>query len=91
MMLLSRSLLQEKEVCFDTETTSLDYFDLEIVGLSFSFKSGEGYYVPVPAERPAALEVLNHFKPFFESTSIVKIGQNVKFDWHVLKQYDYRS
>jgi DNA polymerase-1 len=82
-----KSLLQEKEVCFDTETTSLDYFDLEIVGLSFSFKSGEGYYVPVPAERPAALEVLNHFKPFFESTSIVKIGQNVKFDWHVLKQY----
>lgn len=83
-----KTLLQEKEVCFDTETTSLDYFDLEIVGLSFSFKSGEGYYVPVPADRTDALAVLSHFKPFFESTSIVKIGQNVKFDWHVLKQYD---
>lgn len=84
---LAAKLLQQKEVCFDTETSSLDYFTLELVGLSFSYEKGEGYYIPLPSDRAKTKEILAHFSPFFSSTTIVKIGQNIKFDWHVLRQY----
>ncbi|HEY0262700.1 MAG TPA: 5'-3' exonuclease H3TH domain-containing protein, partial [Chitinophagales bacterium] len=81
-------LLEQKEVCFDTETSSLDYFTLELVGLSFSFKNSEAFYVPIPPDRAKAQEILAHFIPFFTSKEILKIGQNVKFDMHVLAQYN---
>ncbi len=80
-------LLGQKEVCFDTETSSLDYFTLELVGMSFSFKNGEAYYVPVPPERTKAQEIIAYFVPFFSSKTVLKIGQNIKFDMHVLAQY----
>jgi len=84
---LCKILLSASEVCFDTETSSLDYFTLEIVGLSFATEAGKAWYVPCPADREATLRILTVFKPLFEHASIVKIGQNIKFDMHVLMQY----
>jgi DNA polymerase-1 len=81
-------LLQQKEVSFDTETTSLDFFSLEIVGLSFSIKHGEAYYVPCPPDNAEAKRIAQFFKPVLESGTIVKIGQNIKFDLQVLRKYD---
>ena len=85
---LAATLSQSKEFCFDTETSSLDYFTLELVGLSFSIKSGEAWYVPTPSDKNETLAILSHFKPLLESATHVKIGQNIKFDMLVLKQYD---
>jgi DNA polymerase-1 len=76
-----------KEFCFDTETTSLDYFALEIVGLSFSVKEGEAYYVPCPADETQARNIVQQFKPLLEDKHKLKIGQNVKYDMHVLHKY----
>ncbi len=84
--LLSHLLLQ-KEVCFDTETTSLDSKDAELVGLSFAYLAGEAFYVPVPADRAEAQRIINLFQPFFAEESITKIGQNIKYDILVLKNY----
>ncbi len=81
------NLLQQKTICFDTETTGLDAHIAELVGLSFSYKVGEAYYIPVPEKREEAQEIVNEFKPVFENESIVKIGQNIKYDLSVLKWY----
>ncbi len=81
-------LLQQKEVCFDTETSSLDKIDNDIVGFSFSHKPGHGYYIPCPEDPEQAKEILSIFKPVFESESITKICQNVKYDLSILKLYD---
>jgi DNA polymerase-1 len=80
-------LLQQKEFCFDTETSSLDYFSLSIVGLSFSYKQGTGYYIPCPPDFETAKLICHKFKAVLENTTIVKIGQNIKFDMLVLKRY----
>ncbi len=71
----------------DTETTSTDSIDAELVGLSFSVKENEAFYVPVPAERKEAQKIVNIFKPVYESDSILKIGQNIKYDLEVLANY----
>jgi DNA polymerase I len=84
---LVAKLNEQKEICFDTETSSLDYFTLELVGLSFSFKEGEGYYVPCPTDQDTAKKIASNFKDILESPNILKIGQNVKFDLHVLRKY----
>lgn len=84
---LVNELLQQKEICFDTETSSLDYFSLSIVGLSFSFKEGTGYYVPCPDDEKRAKEICLKFKLVLESKTIVKIGQNIKFDMLVMRRY----
>jgi len=84
--LITRLTAQE-EYCFDTETTSLDYFTLNIVGLSFSYKATEAYYVPCPADEEGTKNILNKLKPLLEDTQKLKIGQNVKFDMHVLRKY----
>ncbi len=81
-------LLKQKEICFDTETSSLDYFSLGIVGLSFSFNSGTGYYIPCSEDFEIAKAICHKFKPVLEHDSILKIGQNIKFDMLVLKRYD---
>lgn len=75
------------EFCFDTETTGLDYFSLDLVGMSFSVKAGEAWYVPAPLDFDLAKNLVNQFKPLLESTAKIKIGQNIKFDWLVLKRY----
>lgn len=85
---LVAELLKQKEICFDTETSSLDYFSLSIVGLSFSFNSGTGYYIPCSEDFEIAKAICHKFKPVLEHTSILKIGQNIKFDMLVLKRYD---
>ena len=84
---LADRLNAHKEFCFDTETTSLDYFTLDIVGLSFSFKAGEAYYVPCPPDEAATKHIIHKLKPLLEDKHKLKIGQNVKFDMHVLHKY----
>ena len=78
----------QKTVCFDTETTSLNEFEAELIGMSFSYRKGLAYYVPIPENREEALAVLDIFKPFFESEEILKIAHNFKFDYKILAQYD---
>lgn len=73
--------------CFDTETTSTDANDAELVGFSFALKPGEGYYIPVPADHEAAQQIVNKFKEVLENPAIGKIGQNLKYDILILKWY----
>lgn len=87
---LLKLLLQQKEACFDTETTGLDALHADMVGMSFSFKSKEAFYVPVPLNFDEAKAIVDEFKPFFESTEILKIAHNVKYDLKVLRRYDVR-
>ena len=84
---LLTKLLSAKEVSIDTETTSTDAVNAELVGLSFAINEGEGYYVPVPAERSEAQAIVDIFKPLYESEAIVKVGQNLKYDLNVLANY----
>ncbi|MFM2361762.1 MAG: polymerase [Bacteroidota bacterium] len=85
---LVKELSALKEICFDTETTGLDANEAELVGMSFSYKTGEGYYVPCPPEREACLALLQHFKPLFENKTITWIGHNIKYDLLILKWYN---
>ena len=77
-------------LCLDTETTSINPIDAELVGLSFSVEEGKAFYVAVPAERKKAERIVNIFKPLYESTKILKIGQNIKYDMEVLMNYGVR-
>ena len=72
----------------DTETTSTNAIDAELVGLSFSVKEHEAYYVPISANREEALRIVNIFKSLYEDDRIIKIGQNLKYDLEVLRNYD---
>jgi DNA polymerase-1 len=85
---LLQTLLQQKEICFDTETTSLETLDADLVGLSFSFEAHKAYYIPFSSNFEEAKALLSLFKPVFESETICKIGQNIKYDLGILKQYD---
>ena len=73
--------------CFDTETTGLDTQTDQLVGLSFSFRSGEAWYIPVPAGREKAMSLVQKFKNVFANENILKIGQNMKFDLLILSHY----
>jgi len=84
---LVKKLSAEKEISFDIETTNIDGNDAELVGLSFSFKPAEGYYVPLPADEQITRNLLLLFKPLFEDESKLWIGQNIKYDLLVLKWY----
>ena len=84
---LISKLFLEKSVCFDTETTGVDVFNCELVGLSFCYRAGEAFYVNLPEDRDEAIEILKEFKAFFQNESIEKIGQNLKFDLSVLSMY----
>ena len=86
--LLLKNVLQQKSVCFDTETTSLDALQAELVGIAFSWEKSKGYYLLLPEDRTKALAILEPFKAFFEHTEIEKIGHNLKYDLKVLKNYD---
>ena len=74
----------------DTETTSVNPIDAELVGLSFSVEEGKAFYVAIPAEREKAERIVNIFKPLYESDKILKIGQNIKYDMEVLMNYGVR-
>jgi DNA polymerase-1 len=81
-------LEKQKEFCFDTETTGVDARDADLVGISFSYIPGEAYYVPVPDDQKKAQEIVNIFKTVMEDEQILKIGQNIKYDVMVMKNYD---
>jgi DNA polymerase-1 len=84
---LLTKLLNEKSVCFDTETTDINALHADLVGMSFSYKEREAYYVAVPKDRQEAQAIVDEFKPFFESTTIEKIAHNMKYDIQVLHRY----
>lgn len=82
------ALLQKhSEYCFDSETTSLNTLDAEIVGLSFSVEAFTAWYVPVPENRLEAMQILEHFRPVFLDATKTLIGQNIKYDYQVLLNY----
>ena len=79
--------LTNKILSLDTETTSTSAIEAELVGLSFAVKEFEAFYVPIPANREEALQIVNIFKPVYENEEILKIGQNLKYDLEVLSNY----
>ena len=85
--LFIQNLMNQKSVCFDTETTGIDTLHAEIVGLSFSYEKGKGFYIPFPENQEEAQIMANKFKPFFENEAIEKIGQNIKYDLKILSNY----
>jgi DNA polymerase-1 len=80
-------LLTSPEYCFDSETTSLDTLEARLVGLSFAVNPHEAYYVPVPDDQSAAMQILHAFEPVFQDEQKILIGQNIKYDYQVLKNY----
>jgi len=84
---LMQNLMNQKVVSFDTETTGICALTAELVGLSFSWEKGKGFYIPVPADRDEAQEIVNKFIPFFEDEKIEKVGQNLKYDLEILANY----
>ena len=86
--LLLQNLLGQTSVCFDTETTGLDALNAELVGISFSFEKGKGFYVPFPENQEEAQFLIEKFRPFFENSTIEKIGQNIKYDLKILSNYN---
>ncbi|MPR36086.1 DNA polymerase I [Salmonirosea aquatica] len=84
---LAYYLSQQDAFCFDSETTSLDALDADLVGLAFAYRPGEAFYVPVPPEREAAQAIVEIFRPVLENENIIKIGQNLKYDLMVLGTY----
>lgn len=87
---LCKKLCAEKSVCFDTETTNTDPILSELVGLSFAYKEGEAFYVPISANQEEARKQVAVFRPFFENPDIEKVGQNLKYDILALRNYDIK-
>lgn len=85
---LCRNLLTFSQVAFDTETTSVDAMQAQLVGMSFAVEGGTAWYVAVSRETDKAQSMVDIFRPFFESTTIEKVGQNLKYDLLVLSHYD---
>jgi DNA polymerase-1 len=84
---LRAELSVQKEFCFDTETTGLDTMTAELVCMSFAFRSHEAYCVTLPANRQQATEIVQEFRLVFGDEKILKIGQNIKYDLSILKNY----
>ena len=87
---LNTLLCQQKSVAFDTETTGVDPLASDIVGISFAYKEGEAYYVALSPKKDEATEQLSLLKPFLEDESIEKVGQNIKFDILMVRNYDIK-
>jgi len=85
--LLLQNLQNQTSVCFDTETTGLDALHAELVGISFSYEKGKGFYVPFPENQEEATALIEKFRPFFENETIEKVGQNLKYDLKILSNY----
>ena len=88
LKLFLKKLFSQSSVCFDTETTSLNALKAELVGIAFSWENNKGYYLPFPENQNAAQELIEKIRPFFENTSIEKIGHNLKYDLKVLSNYN---
>ncbi|PRX52210.1 DNA polymerase I [Salegentibacter salegens] len=83
-----QNLMKQSSVCVDTETTSLNALEAELVGIAFSWETGKGFYLPFPEEREKVQELIEELRPFFEDEKIEKIGQNLKYDIKVLAKYN---
>jgi len=88
MKLFLQNLMKQTSVCFDTETTGLNPLTAELVGIAFSWEATKGFYLPFPEDRDEAQKLIEELRPFFESESIEKIGQNLKYDIKVLHKYN---
>ncbi|WP_338647169.1 DNA polymerase I [Flavobacterium sp. KS-LB2] len=88
LRLLLQNLQNQSSVCFDTETTGLDALHAELVGISFSYEKGKGFYVPFPENQEESKTLIEKFIPFFENENIEKIGQNLKYDLKILSNYN---
>ena len=87
LKLFIKQLMNQTSVCFDTETTGLNPLNAELVGIAFSWEAHKGFYIPFPENFEEAQALIESFRPFFESTDIEKIGQNLKYDLKVLHKY----
>lgn len=88
MKLFLQNLMKQTSVCFDTETTSLNPLEAELVGIAFSWEATKGFYLPFPEEKEEAQQLIEQLRPFFESEDIEKVGQNLKYDIKVLHKYN---
>ncbi|HTM65761.1 MAG TPA: DNA polymerase I [Flavipsychrobacter sp.] len=86
---LVAELIQQTELAFDTETTNIDAMLAEIIGMSFSWKKGEGYYVALPEDRDEVTKILQRFQAAFEKQELLWIGQNLKYDMTMLRHYGF--
>ncbi len=86
--LFIQNLMKQPSVCFDTETTGLNPLTAELVGIAFSWETGKGFYLPFSEDKTEAQEIIEQLRPFFENTTIEKIGQNLKYDIKVLAKYN---
>ncbi|MGB1041862.1 MAG: DNA polymerase I [Tenacibaculum sp.] len=86
--LLLKKLLQQKSVCFDTETTGLKALEVELIGIAFSWETGKGYYLSFPEDQLETKALLEEFAPFFNNQEIEKIGHNIKYDIKILSNYN---
>ena len=86
--LLMEKLLKQKSVCFDTETTSINALQAELVGIAFSWGNHKGYYLPFPDDQKDAQKIIEQIRPFFEQEGIEKVGHNLKYDLKVLSNYN---
>jgi len=77
----------QKEICLDTETTSLEIIEAQLVGFSFAYRPKEAFFVPIPQDQNQAQKIVEEFREVFENEHITKIGQNIKYDLAVLKNY----
>ena len=84
---LIEKLRRQKQISFDTETTSVDPTTAELVGMSFAWEAGKAYYVPVPEDREGAERIVAEFAPLLADEGIDKVGQNIKYDMIVLQRY----
>jgi len=84
---LLQKIMQQKSVCFDTETTGLESRHADVVGIAFSFKKREAYYVPCSDDGQATAKIVEEFRPFFESETIEKVAHNLKYDEQVINRY----
>jgi DNA polymerase-1 len=88
LLTLVRTILTLKEVCFDSETTSINPLEAELVALAFSWEKSTGYLIHFPESQQETKAILEIVRPIFENRDILKIGQNIKFDIQVLANYD---
>ncbi len=86
---LVKKLADYKEISFDTETTNIDANLADLVGMSFSYERGTGYFVSVPEDKEGVIKILDRFKPLFDNPDILWVGQNIKYDMTMLKWYGF--
>lgn len=85
--ILVRNLMAQKAVAFETKTDTQNEMEADLIGLTFAYRKGLGYYVPLPEDKEKAQKILEYFKPFFEKEDVLKISHNLKFDYKILKLY----